>query len=133
MNIYNALKNVGDWRKREYFKWKHDIRYDQRLEKKTDEEFVKFIGRKTLNPYIAWERSAEYKGLLAIYLDSRMANDLEKIYSVVSAKAKEGDANCVKLFLSLHKEIQQHAKVANRTFNDISENEDGIEDDELEV
>lgn len=133
MNIYNALKNVGDWRKREYFKWKHDIRYDQRLEKKSDEVFVKYIGRKTLNAYIAWERSAEYKGLLAIYLDSRMANDLEQIYSVVSAKAKEGDANCVKLFLSLHKEIQQHAKVANRTSKDVSESDEIEEDDDLEV
>ncbi|GAA0366897.1 hypothetical protein [Bacillus horti] len=134
MNIYDALKNVRDWKKREYFKWKHDIRYDQRLEKKTEEQFLKSVDKKTMNPYLAWERSPEYKGLLAIYLDSRMANDLEEIYSVVSTKAKEGDSNSVKLFLSLHKEIQQHAKNADKAFKDISDNDETEdEDDGLEL
>ena len=131
LNIYEALKNVPN-KKAEYFKWKFDIRYNRDLPKKTEEEFLRNIQRKSLNPFIKWEKSSEYKQLLAIYLDSQIANDLDEIYKVVSKKAKQGDEKSIKLFLQLQKEIQQHAKNAEKAFvvEDVEEQED---DDDLKV
>lgn len=130
MNIYDALAQVTDWRKREYFKWKYNIRYDQRLPKKTDEEFLRYVGRKTLNGFLEWEKSTEYKELVAIYLNSRISNDFYEIYEVISEKAKKGDEKSVKLFLQLQKEISNHAKVATRSVVD-EEDEQNIESDDL--
>lgn len=66
-----------------------------------------------------------------MYLQSRTANDLQAIYSVVSEKAKKGDEKAVKLFLTLNKEIQEHAKTANQTFS--NEDDDKEDEDDLIV
>lgn len=133
MNIHDALKQLKDWRKAEYFKWKFDIRYDQRLPKKTEEEFLQYIQRKTLNPYIVWERSKEYKALVALYLDSQISNDLQEIYQKVSEQAKTGDVNAVKLYLQLSKEIQQYAKNAGTILNNPKQEEEPEDDFGLEI
>ncbi len=129
MNIYEALSNVKDWRKREYFKWKHNIRYDQRLEKRSEEDFLRYVGRKTMNPFLEFERSPEYKQLLMVYLDSQVANDFDEIYNVVSEKAKQGDEKSIRLFLSMQKDIQSNAKVAAKSLQFV---EDDMADDEEE-
>ncbi len=131
MNIYEALKQLKGWKKAEYFKWKHDIRYDQTLPQKSEEEFLKLTGNKTMNEFIKWERTAEYKQLLAIYLDSCIANDLDSIYKKVSELAKTGETQSVKLFLQLQKDINSYAKAAEKAF---SIDEEIIEeDDDLEI
>lgn len=129
MNIKEALKEVN-WKKAEYFKWKHDIRYDQRLPHKTKDKFLKFVGLKTLNPFLEWERTQEYKNLLLLLLESKVANDFDEIYKIVSDKAKEGDEKSIRLFLTMQKEIQSNAKLASKTFNSPK---DEIGEDELEL
>ncbi|MED0665312.1 hypothetical protein P4T04_03175 [Bacillus badius] len=127
MNIHEALKSVS-YKKQEYFKWKHDIRFNREVPPKTEEEFLKTIGNKTLNSFKQWERSQEYKGLLLLLLESRVANDFDEIYKIVSDKAKEGDEKSIRLFLSMQKDIQSNAKLASKTFHSVVEDEP--EDDE---
>jgi hypothetical protein len=111
MNIYEALKKLP-LRKREYFKWKFNLRYDQRLPKKSPEEFLKYLELKTFNSLLEWEKTEEYRNLLAIYLNTRFDHDLEEIYSSLSDKAKQGDEKSIRLLLQLGKEIKQYAKEA---------------------
>lgn len=131
MNIHEALKNVV-WDKQEYFKWKFpDIRFDQTKAPRTGQEFLDYVGKKTMNAYLKWERSAEYKALVALYLQSKTANDLQEIYEEVSQKAKTGDEKAVKLFLQLNKEVAEHAKQALKVLGEGETQEE--EDDELIV
>src|SRR5690625_3477759 len=129
MNLNDALKQVRNYRNAEYFKWKHDVRYDQRLEKKTEEEFLKYVQRRTMNSFISWERTAEYKMLLTLLLESKLADDLEEIYNIVTKSAKKGDDKAVRLFMSLQKEISSNAKVAKEAFK-VSEVVEEDEEDE---
>lgn len=130
MNLDDGLKQLKNWRFAEYFKWKHDIRYDQRLEKKTEEEFLKSVQRKTMNSFISWERTAEYKKLLTLLLESKLADDMEEIYNIVTENAKKGDDKAVRLFLQLQKEIVSNAKVAKEAFKvtEIAEEDEEDED-----
>lgn len=128
MNIYEALEQLPHMKKL-YFQWKHDIRFKQDLPKKSQEDFLKEVNRKTLDGFIKWERTAEYKQLLMLLLDSRIATDFEEIYKIVSNKAKEGDEKSIRLFLTLQKDIQQNAKMAAKTFNVIEQEFE--EDDDL--
>ena len=113
MNIYDALKQVED-KKAQYFKWKHDIGFDRNAPKKTEEEFLKVVERKTMNGFIKWEKSNEYKALLLLMLGTQTTNDLHEVYQAVLEKAKQGED--VNNFLKLHKEINESAKVANDVF-----------------
>ena len=103
MNIYEALKQTEN-KKRVYFEWKHDIRFIQGVPKKSEEDFLRMVGLKTLNGFIKWERSQEYKNLLLLLLDSKVANDFDLIYKNVSDKAKDGDEKFIRLFLSMQKD-----------------------------
>lgn len=130
INIYSALKKIP-FDKQEYFKYKFpDIRFDKTLPEKTEEEFLKVVGKKTMNTYYRWEKSDEYKALVALYLQSKTANDLVDVYSAVVNNAQKGDDKSVKLLLLLQKEINEHAKQANKAFTVDEEKE---EDDELEI
>ncbi|KZB89799.1 hypothetical protein A2U94_19645 [Bacillus sp. VT 712] len=113
MNIYDALKQV-DGKKAEYFKWKHDLRFKRNLPKKTQEEFLRFIDRKTLDGFIKWEKSEEYKALLLLMLGTQTAHDLHEVYQAVLEKAKQGED--VNNFIKLHKEINTSSKVAQQIF-----------------
>lgn len=130
MNLDEALKSLKNWRFAEYFKWKHEIRYDQRLEKKTEEEFLRAVERKTMNPFIAWERTAEYKKLLTLLLESKLADDMEEIYNIVTRDAKKGNDKAVRLFLTMQKDIQENAKMAKETFkiSDTKRNKEETDD-----
>lgn len=122
MNIYEALKQT-EGKKRLYFEWKHDIRFDQTIPTKTEEEFLRMVGAKTLNGFIKWEKSQQYKNLLLLLLESKVANDFDIIYKVVSDKAKDGDEKSIRLFLSMQKDIQSNAKLAAKTFDSIVDEE----------
>lgn len=125
MNIYEALDHLPN-EKKLYFSWKHDIRFKRDIPKKSEEDFLKEVNRKTLDGFIKWEKSSEYKQLLMILLDSKVPSDFEEIYTIVTDKAKEGDEKSIRLFLTLQKEIQSYAKVAAKQFETI---EDEIEED----
>jgi len=130
MNIYEALKNT-EWRFAEYFKYKFpDLRYDQSRPLKTEQDFLKLVARKSMNPFLNWEKTQEYKNLLMLYLDTKIADDFQEVYSIVSNKAKQGDEKSIKLFLQLQKEVSSMAKLSAKTFESI---EDETEDDELEL
>ncbi|MFC0235650.1 hypothetical protein [Fictibacillus phosphorivorans] len=130
MNIYEALDQLPNLKK-QYFQWKHDIRFKRDIPKKSEEDFLREVGRKSLDGFIKWERTSEYKNLLMLLLDSRIADDFEEIYKVVIKKAKEGDEKSIRIFLSLQKEIQANTKLAAKTFKVVEE--DTEEDDELEI
>lgn len=127
MNIHDALKSV-QWDRAEYFKYKFpQVRFDQTKETKTEEEFLKTVGKKTMNPYLRWEKTAEYKTLVSLMLQGRSADDLQEIYEVVVGNAKTGDDRAVKLFLQLTKEIDSYAKLAIRKMDKVQE--DDVADD----
>ncbi|UOR12186.1 hypothetical protein [Halobacillus amylolyticus] len=130
MNIYEALESV-QFEKREYFKWKHDIRYQQERGQKSEERFLAYVQRRTLNSFYQWEKTPEYKHLLMLLLEWRSTQDFEQIYEVVSKKAKDGDDKAVKLFLSLQKEINTNAKAVKALFENVDDEKE--EEDDLEV
>ncbi|WP_419893627.1 hypothetical protein [Oceanobacillus kimchii] len=122
MTLEEMLKKVSP-KKAEYFKWKFNIRYDQRLPKKTEKEFLKYINAKTLNAFINWEKTPEYKALVQLYLDYKSTQDFEEIYELISDRAKDsGNEKDVKLFLQLKKEIKENRNIVKEIFRE-EENE----------
>ena len=132
MNIYEALKQIN-WKKREYFKYKFpDLRWDKSKPAKTKEEFLRYVGNKTINSFERWEKTQEFKNLVMLYLETKVADDFKEIYSIVVDKSKQGDEKAIKLFLQLQKEVQQNAKLAAKTFEMVDDdNEEEEEEDEL--
>lgn len=121
MNIHEALKNT-EWRFAEYFKYKFpDLRYDQSRPLKTEQDFLNLVARKSMNPFYKWEKSQQYKNLLMLYLDTKIADDFEEVYRIVSDKAKQGDEKAIKLFLQLQKEVSTMAKLSSKSFESIEE------------
>ncbi|WP_342477781.1 hypothetical protein NYE24_00550 [Paenibacillus sp. FSL H7-0350] len=127
-NIYEALKNIPS-KKKLYFLWKHNLSFDQTKAPKSEAEFLQTVGLSTLNTYIRWERSEEYRNLVAILLNTRFDGDLELIYDSLAVKAKEGDEKSIKLLLQIGKDIKIYAKDAAMQFNKDEESED----DDLEL
>ncbi|OMP66883.1 hypothetical protein [Domibacillus epiphyticus] len=112
MTIYEALRNIH-WKKAEYFKFKFpDVRYDQSVPVKSEDELMKSCHLKSMNSFYAWERTDEYKSLLMLYMASKVSDDFMEIYNIVIEQAKQGDDKAIKTFLSLQKEIRDNAKVA---------------------
>lgn len=129
MNIHDALRAIA-WDRAEYFKYKYPaVRFDQTKEIKSQEDFLRVVGKKTLNPYLRWEKTQEYKALVALMLQARTADDLQEIYSVVIDNAKTGDDKAVKLFLALSREIDVHAKLAIKKMKHVEEDDE--DDDDL--
>lgn len=125
MTLKEALKNIT-FENREYFKFKFpDVRFDKSIPPKTVEEFLRITNRKTMNGFLEWEKSPEYSNLVALYLQSKMINDIYKIYEVVRRNALEGDEKSVKLLLQLNKEINNMVK-ATSSISDENEH-DGLE------
>lgn len=126
--IYDALSSIP-WEKSLYFRYKFpELRYDQSLPLKSEEEFLKRVNRKTINPYLQWEKSDQYKNLIQLYLNTKIADDMEEIYKVVSQSAKKGDDKSVRLFLQMSKEIQSNAKTVGKLF-ETKDNSTSTEDD----
>jgi hypothetical protein len=130
MSIYEALKSI-DPKKAMYFQYKFsDLRYYQERPMKTEEDFLRQVERKSMNPFYKWEKSAEYKNLVQLYLDTKIADDYKEIYDIVISKAKEGDEKSIRLFLSLQKDISVNSKLAAKQFENAHEDEkDEIGDD----
>ncbi|WP_273381373.1 hypothetical protein [Symbiobacterium thermophilum] len=133
MSIHKALQKV-DWRKRAYFMRKFQIKTpkNEHILRMSDEEFLKWADRRTFTVFHNWEQTDEYWELYMIYMRGKMQRDLETVYDVVSEKAKQGDEKAVKLFLQLHKDMNQLQKAMNRTQTKQEEVQED-EDDDLEI
>lgn len=107
MSIYEALDKLT-WKKKEYFLWKFNL--NVRVRDKSEEEICKTINVKSLDFMKKWEKSPEYLSLVNLYIESKTATDLEKIYKVVSEKAIEGDEKSIKLLLDLQKQVRSFNK-----------------------
>lgn len=103
MGIYEALNQLT-WKKKEYFLWKFNL--NVRVKGKTEQEICKTLNVKSLDYMKKWEKSPEYLALVNLYIESKTATDLEKIYKVVSEKAIEGDEKSIKLLLDLQKQVR---------------------------
>jgi len=124
--LEDALMQVGD-RARKYFRWKFDIPFGGvPMKQETLEEVCKFLGVRNPQYFKDWERTDEYKNLVNIYLNSKVANDILDIYNVVSEKAKKtGDPRAIDTLLKLQKEIQASIKLAKKKKKD-NDDDDGL-------
>lgn len=128
MNIYKALKQI-DPKNKMYFQWKFpDTRYFSDREVWTEEQFLRNVQRKTISSFVNWEQTDEYKNLVQLYLNSKLANDFLEIYTNVTQAAKDGDEKSIKLFLGMQKDVQHNAKLASQLLDSKEEIE---EDDDL--
>ncbi|ENB9404671.1 hypothetical protein ACTFOJ_05875 [Bacillus cereus group sp. MYBK77-1] len=110
MTLKEALKKITK-ENRMYFNYKFpDTRFNQTIQPKNEGEFLISVGRKTMNGFKAWEKTPEYTNLVALYLQSKIVNDIHTIYKVVREKALTGDEKQVKLLLTLNKEINSIIK-----------------------
>ncbi|MED4619390.1 hypothetical protein [Priestia megaterium] len=126
MTLKEAL-NKTTKENREYFKYKFpDVRFDKRKAKKTEEQLLRVTNRKTMNGFLEWEKSAEYANLVALYLQSKMMNDIHEIYNVIREKAITGDEKSVKLLLQLNKEINSMVKASVSVIDHDNEDEDDL-------
>lgn len=115
MNIYQALDKLS-WKKKEYFLWKFKL--NLYANDKTEEEICKKLQVKSLAYMKKWEKTAEYLSLVNLYIESQIANDIEKIYEVVSEKAVTGDEKAIKLLLDLQKQVRAFNKEVKPTQQD---------------
>lgn len=126
MTLKEAL-NKTTKENREYFKYKFpDVRFDKRKAEKTEEQLLRVTNRKTMNGFLEWEKSAEYANLVALYLQSKMMNDIHEIYNVIREKAITGDEKSVKLLLQLNKEINSMVKASASVMDHDNEDEDDL-------
>jgi len=129
MTLKEALSKLT-YENKEYFKYKFpDVRYNKKIPPKTEEEFLKLVNRKTMNGFLEWEKSPEFATLVALYLQSKMMDDIQKIYEIVREKALTGDEKQVKLLLTLKKEVDNMVEAGREIMTD----EDGEDKDNLDV
>lgn len=128
MNINEAIRQLPD-RKKAYFKWKFDLEYDKTLPKRSEQELLEALKLKTMNTFYEWEKTEEYRNLVALLLNTRFDQDLEEIYSSLADKAKTGDEKSIRLLLQMGKDIKEYSKQAikqMRTIKNDEDKEDGL-------
>ncbi|AJG60263.1 hypothetical protein ACT7CX_04230 [Bacillus cereus] len=126
MTLKEALQKVTK-ENRMYFNYKFpDTRFNQTIQPKNEEEFLISVGRKTMNGFTNWEKTPEYANLVALYLQSKMIDDIYKIYDVVRVKALEGESKSITDFLKLNKEINTIVKAGRELIDDEIEEDDGL-------
>ncbi|MBU5445634.1 hypothetical protein [Paenibacillus sp. MSJ-34] len=123
MNLNEALRPLSD-RKKAYFKWKFDLEYDKTLPKKTEQELLESLKLKTMNTFYEWEKTEEYRNLVALLLNTRFDQDLEQIYSSLVDKAKTGDEKSIRLLLQMGKDIKEYSKQAVKQMAKVKNDED---------
>lgn len=132
MDIFEALNQVSE-RKKRYFYYKFpDLQYDEKYRKKlTKEEFLQRIGKKSLRYYERWEKTEEFRHLVTLYLQTKITEDLLSIYENTKKKALEGDEKAIKLLLQLQKEIESNKKTAIRELTKSKDEDDEEDEDDL--
>ena len=79
-----------------------------------------------MNGFINWEKTPEYANLVALYLQSKMIDDIYKIYDVVRVKALKGDDKSITTLLKLNKDINTIVKVGRELVEEEIEEDDGL-------
>ncbi|PED32807.1 hypothetical protein CON13_05335 [Bacillus cereus] len=126
MTLKEALQKVTK-ENRMYFNYKFpNTRFNQTIQPKNEEEFLISVGRKTMNGFINWEKTPEYANLVALYLQSKMIDDIYKIYDVVRVKALKGDDKSITTLLKLNKEINTIVKAGRELIEEEIEEDDGL-------
>ncbi|HDX9572442.1 TPA: hypothetical protein ACGXNJ_000514 [Bacillus cereus] len=126
MTLKEALQKVTK-ENRMYFNYKFpNTRFNQTIQPKNEEEFLISVGRKTMNGFINWEKTPEYANLVALYLQSKMIDDIYKIYDVVRVKALKGDDKSITTLLKLNKDINTIVKVGRELVEEEIEEDDGL-------
>ncbi|MEH7043426.1 hypothetical protein V7055_08085 [Bacillus thuringiensis] len=126
MTLKEALQKVTK-ENRMYFNYKFpNTRFNQTIQPKNEEEFLISVGRKTMNGFINWEKTPEYANLVALYLQSKMIDDIYKIYDVVRVKALKGDDKSITTLLKLNKEINTIVKAGRELVEEEIEEDDGL-------
>jgi len=128
MDIYSALSKLS-WKKKEYFLYKHDLFVLK--EKPSEVEFCKSIQVKSLAYMKKWEKTEEYRQLVSILIESRIAEDIEQIYYSLRQKAHEGDEKAIKMLLDLQKTTKEYQKPS--TGSPVVEEKKNSAIDELEL
>ena len=113
MSIYEALNQVSNWKRKEYFLWKFDL--NMFATDKT-EEILKKLQLQSLASMHRWEKSPEYNYLVNVLIESRSAKDLEDIYAVVRTKALDGDEKNIKLLMDIQKQVREFNKETKKFF-----------------
>ncbi len=134
MTLTDAIKPLHEKMKLYIrYKFPNDIDFDIIRMPKNDEELMEMTGYKTMNPFLKFEKTSEYKAIVNLILYNRTIDDLMEIYETVSKNAKEkGDPKDVKLFLDLAKEIKKNTKQAEKILSN-DDTEDKKEEVVLEV
>ncbi len=139
-NIWKAISNIRNKRKRAYFLWKNDIKLKKDYGAMTEDEFIEHASKLHLKPITnpdnffyymeQWESSPEYKRLLFLLKEDKFAMDLLDVYEQVKKKALQGDSQAIKNMITLQKEIKKYRQSIDK-LNDELEKEE--EDDGLIV
>lgn len=129
MDIYSELKKVT-WKKEQYFLWKHDLYVLK--DKPSEEDFLKQIESKSLAYMKKWEKSEEYLNLVSVLIQSKIGEDLEKIYYSLRDKAHNGDEKAIKMLLELQKSSREYQKSTSKAVGKESK-EESSPLDELEL
>lgn len=130
-NELNEVLKRLSFKKAQYIRWKFNLWMDIN-KTMTEEEFLKTVDLKSINTFLRWERTNEFKHVVSLVLQGKQASDLMDIYDKVK-KSLEGDNpdnKRIEIMLKLMKEINSHAKEASKYFTgdvEVYDSDDGIE------
>lgn len=130
--LQKALKKLS-FRKELYIKYKFNMWFKHDTPQVSEEEFLNKVKLKTMDTFVRWEKSSEFRHISSLILESRQANDLIEIYDKIKSKVavKNPNNKDIEMLLKLMREINQHSKEARSYFNDKEEQK--VEEDDLEL
>ncbi|PDO11512.1 MAG: hypothetical protein BLM47_01960 [Candidatus Reconcilbacillus cellulovorans] len=125
---YRNILDTLPKRKKVYLFWK--LKIDPILAQKSEEEFLKYIQRKSFDAYRAWERTEEYKHAVVAALNMKLSQDLVSMYQLLESKVKEGDLKAIDAYLKLSKEVASQFSDAKKFFEKNKKHKQEEEEDE---
>lgn len=139
-NIWKAISNIRNKRKRAYFLWKNKIKLKKDYGAMTEHEFIQHASKLHLNPITnpevffyymeQWESSPEYKRLLFLLKEDNFATDLLQVYDQVKDKALQGDSQAIKNMVALQKEIKKYRQSIDKFREELEKEEAEEEQDD---
>lgn len=119
MTFIEMFKKLN-YRKQLYFVYKNNIDSLYKVPPRSEEEFLRRAGLKTIRSMKRWEQTEEYQTLLAKWLEKKYIYDLHEIYMTMLEKSKQGDEKAISAMLKLGKEIQaMNKKTKNNNKDEI--------------
>lgn len=130
MTIEEMLKQLP-YKKGLYIKYKFNLWFG-REQPLAEKDFLRMVDLKSLNTFIRWERTAEFKHVTSIVLGAKQAEDLILIYNLCKKKvenSKSPEPKDIDMLLKLNKEINLHKKEAESYFKSNSTDQQEEHDD----